>query len=258
MRSDNEAGDTSFSVWLTQMAKARGYPTDASLADALNISPSTILRWRRGSKPSVTHLLSLSSTLGVHLEGLLVLAGHADAKALSSQADLPSPPSAITETVRRIMDSSLSEHSKEALDRYWQARLNEERVRLYELIRMLEDAEQGKIDVVDDLSKVLALASQPGLPRHLVDLVREVTDILEANRPRRRRRRSSPGELHFALRATQSGRVLLELLTPDGAVTSTAGEYESPDEALQQLERKITAGPDTIGLVDERQAPDEP
>lgn len=251
MSSKSATGETAFSPWLSQMSRAMGYPTDTSLAEALGISPSTILRWRRGSKPSVTHLVTLSQILGVRLEGLLALAGHVDPEVLGPKADLPPPPSAITETVRRIRDSSLSEHSKEALDRYWTARLTDERARLYELIRMLEDAERGEIDVVDDLSKVLALASQPGLARHLVDLVTEVTDILEANKPRRRRRRATSKELHFALRATQSGRVLLELLNPDGSVTSAAREYESPDEALHQLERKITAGPDSIELVDE-------
>ncbi|MER7127826.1 helix-turn-helix domain-containing protein [Streptosporangium saharense] len=249
MRSDSRVDEPSFSIWLSQMARARGYPTDASLAEALRISPSTILRWRRGSKPSVTHLLSLSTTLGVHLEGLLVLAGHADAEALNAKPDLPSPPSAITETVRRIRNSSLSVHSKEALDRYWQARLNEERGRLYELIRMLEGAEQGETNVIDDLPKALVLASQPGLSRHLADLIREVTDVLEVSRSRKRRR-PSEGELRFVVRTTESGRVTLELLTPNGTVRSTGREYENPDEALQYLERTITAGPDASNLTD--------
>ncbi|XVQ85865.1 helix-turn-helix domain-containing protein [Microbispora siamensis] len=185
MSSKSGTDVTAFSNWLSQMSRAMGYPTDASLAEALGISPSTILRWRRGSRPSIGHLVSLSNVLGVRLEGLLALAGHVAPETLGARTDLPEPPSAVTETVRRIRDSSLSDQSKDALTRYWEGRLAEERGRLYELIRILEMAERGELDVVDDLSKILKLAAQPGLPMHLVELLGDVSEILQAPRPKR-------------------------------------------------------------------------
>ncbi|MET9068528.1 helix-turn-helix domain-containing protein [Streptosporangium sandarakinum] len=251
--SVDSSDETRFSVWLTQMARAMGYPTDASLAEALGISPSTILRWRRGSKPSVTHLVRLSTTLGVRLEGLLALAGHVDPQVLGPKAELPEPPSSVTETVRRIRGSSMSEQSQEVLTRYWNSRLAEERGRAYELIRIIEGAERGELDVVEDLAKILTLTSQSQLSKHLVDLLREVTDILgtATARPRRGRRHSPHERLQFILRRSQSDRVRLEVLGFDGTVLSAKDEFESLEAAKRQLERSLGVEPDAIRLLDE-------
>ncbi|GAA2891251.1 hypothetical protein GCM10010517_55560 [Streptosporangium fragile] len=253
MSVDSSSDKTHFSVWLTQMARAMGYPTDASLAEALDISPSTILRWHRGSKPSVAHLVRLSTTLGVRLEGLLALAGHVDPQILGPKAELPEPPSPVTETVRRIRDSSMTARSQEILTRYWNSRLAEERSRTYELIRIVEGAERGELDVVEDLAKILALTSQSQLSKHLVDLLREVTDTLGATtaRSRRGRRRSPHERLQFILRRSESDRVRLEVLGFDGTVLSAENEFESPEAAKKQLERSLGVEPDAIQLLDE-------
>ena len=76
-----------------------------------------------------TSCCSLSEVLGVQLVGLLALTGHADPNTLGSRADLPEPPSPITETVRRIRNSALDDQAKDALARYWDGRLTEERHR---------------------------------------------------------------------------------------------------------------------------------
>ncbi|GGT38553.1 helix-turn-helix domain-containing protein [Nonomuraea spiralis] len=256
MSTDSNTTETQFSVWLTQMSRAMGYPTDASLAEALEISPSTILRWRRGSKPSITHLVSLSEVLGVQLVGLLALTGHADPDILGSRAKLPEPPSPITETVRRIRSSALSDHVRGALARYWDGRLAEERHRVYELIRVLEGAERGEIDVIDDLLKVLSLASQPGLPKHLVTLLREVTSIFESGGSRRRAKRPLFSRLQFTVRSTESGRYRLEMQSSEGSMLNSLEEFETSQEAVEQLERMLGFEPEGV-QIDESSAPSE-
>ncbi|MGW4958205.1 helix-turn-helix domain-containing protein [Nonomuraea sp. NPDC004186] len=233
------------------MARAMGYPTDASLAEALEISPSTILRWRRGSRPSVEHLARLSNTLGVRLEGLLALAGHVSPSVFDAKADLPEPPSPITETVRRITDSPLSDASKDALIKYWNERLTEERALVYELIRILAGAERGEVDVVDDLAAVLRLAAQPELSSHLVELLRRVTGVLHRPKPRSRPRRAAENEVRFALRPTSAGRVRFEVINPDGSVAASGDEFDTSEDAARQLERHLGVELDDIQLLGE-------
>lgn len=228
-----------------------GYPTDASLAEALEISPSTILRWRRGSRPSVEHLAKLSSILGVRLEGLLALAGHVSPGVFDANADLPEPPSPITETVRRITDSPLSDASKDALIKYWNERLAEERALVYELIRILDGAERGAVDVVDDLATILRLASQPELSSHLVELLKRVTGILHRSKPRSRQRRAVRNEVRFVLRPTVAGRVRFEVINPDGSVVASGDEFDTSEDAVRQLERHLGVELDDVQLLGE-------
>ncbi|MET7327456.1 helix-turn-helix transcriptional regulator [Nonomuraea sp. NPDC005650] len=233
------------------MARAMGYPTDASLAEALEISPSTILRWRRGSRPSVEHLAKLSGILGVRLEGLLALAGHVSPGVFDTRADLPEPPSPITETVRRITDSPLSDESKDALIKYWNERLAEERALVYELIRILDGAERGEVDVVDDLATILRLASQPELSSHLVELLKRVTGILHGSKPRSRRRRAVGNEVRFVLRPTAAGRVRFEVINPDGSIVAFGDEFDTSEDAVRQLERHLGVELDDVQLLRE-------
>lgn len=249
MSSSSTSEETSFSSWLTQMARAMGYPTDASLAEAIGLSPSTILRWRRGSRPSVEHLARLSNILGVRLEGLLALAGHVRPGIFDANADLPEPPSPITETVRRITDSPLSEASKDALIKYWNERLAEERALVYELIRILNGAERGEVDVVDDLATILRLASQPELSSHLVELLRRVTAILHRSKPKTRQRRAVTKEVRFVLRPTAAGRVRFEVINPDGSVAALGDEFDTSEEAARQLERHLGVELDDVQLL---------
>jgi transcriptional regulator with XRE-family HTH domain len=229
-----------------------GYPTDASLAEALEISPSTILRWRRGSRPSVEHLARLSNILGVRLEGLLALAGHVSPGVFDTKADVPVPPSPITETVRRITDSPLSDASKDALIKYWNERLTEERALVYELIRIVAGAERGEVDVVDDLAAILRLASQPELSSHLVELLRRVRGILHRSKPRSRQRRAAAeNEVRFALRPTAAGRVRFEVINPDGSVVASGDEFDTSEDAVRQLERHLGVELDDIQLLGE-------
>ncbi|GAA0917521.1 hypothetical protein GCM10009560_13590 [Nonomuraea longicatena] len=197
------------------------------------------------------HLAKLSNILGVRLEGLLALAGHVGPGVLDANANLPEPPSAITETVRRITDSPLSEASKSALIKYWNERLTEERALVYELIRILKGAERGEVDVVDDLATILRLASQPELSSHLVELLRRVTTILHSSKPRSRRRHAVTKGVRFALRPTEAGRVRFEIVNPDGSVAALGDEFDTSEEAVRQLERRLGVELDDIQLLGE-------
>ncbi|GAA0947602.1 helix-turn-helix transcriptional regulator [Nonomuraea longicatena] len=194
MSGDNPSGRGNFSEWLTAMAKAMGYGTDAALSDALGISQSTILRWRQGSKPSIRHLASLSRVLGTRLEALLVLTGHVSADAFGANTDTPEPPSATTEAVRKIKDATLGEPLKERLLKYWELRLGEERGRLYALIKALEEEElkgpEGSLDVAEAYRLM-----KSDLPKHFADLMtaaRRYFDLASPRRGVRRRARRQP------------------------------------------------------------------
>ncbi|MGW6495782.1 helix-turn-helix domain-containing protein [Nonomuraea angiospora] len=196
MSGDNLSGRGNFSEWLTAMAKAMGYGTDAALSDALGISQSTILRWRQGSKPSLRHLASLSRVLGTRLEPLLVLTGHVSADAFGSNVDTPEPPSAITETVRKIKDSTLGDPLKERLLEYWDLRLSEERGRLYAAIKALEEEE--KTGSEQDVAETYRLMKSD-LPKHFADLMMAARSYFESTYPRRgsRRRSRQPDSIDF-------------------------------------------------------------
>ncbi|MEU7741934.1 helix-turn-helix transcriptional regulator [Nonomuraea sp. NPDC049158] len=189
MSGDNPSGRGNFSDWLTAMAKAMGYGTDAALSDALGISQSTILRWRQGSKPSIRHLAGLSRVLGTRLEPLLVLTGHVSADTFDANTDAPEPPSATTETVRKIKDSTLGDSLKERLLEYWDLRLGEERGRLYALIKALEEEERTGPETSLDVAETYRLMKSD-LPKHFADLMTAARDYFENALPRRGRRRT--------------------------------------------------------------------
>jgi transcriptional regulator with XRE-family HTH domain len=195
---DNPADRGNFSDWLTAMAKAMGYGTDAALSDALGISQSTILRWRQGSKPSIRHLASLSRVLGTRLEPLLVLTNHVSADAFGMNIDTPEPPSAITETVRKIKDSTLGEPLKERLMEYWELRLNEERGRLYALIKALEEEERTGTDNPLDPVEAYRLM-KTDMPKHFADTVMFARSYFDNTAPRRgtRRRARKPDAIEI-------------------------------------------------------------
>jgi hypothetical protein len=194
--------------------------------------------------------VTLSEVLGVQLVGLLALTGHADPDVLGDRGKLPEPPSPITETVRRIRDSDLSDQAKDALAKYWDGRLAEERHRVYELIRILEGAERGQLDVIDDLLKVLSLASQPGLPKHLMNLLREVTSILESGGTRRRLKRPSLSRFQFAVRPTESGRYRLAMQGSEGVMLNSLEEFETSQDAVHRLERMLGVEPEGVQVED--------
>lgn len=198
MSGDNLSGRGNFSEWLTAMAKAMGYGTDAALSDALGISQSTILRWRQGSKPSIRHLASLSRVLGTRLEPLLVLTGHVSADAFGANTETPEPPSAITETVRKIKDSTLGDSLKARLLEYWDLRLGEERGRLYALIKALEEEKLTGSENSLDVAETYRLMKSD-LPKHFADLMTAARSYFDRTSTRRvtRRRARQPAAIDF-------------------------------------------------------------
>ncbi|WP_157254025.1 helix-turn-helix domain-containing protein [Nonomuraea typhae] len=130
-----EAGNE-FWDWFSKTAKGLGYRTEAALARALQTSPSTVLRWRKGTRPTIPHLLKISSLFGVRLESLLVLSGHVPAD-LVQDSRVPEPPGHVTPTERIIRESDLDERMAELMNSYWASRIDEERKRVQRLIELL-------------------------------------------------------------------------------------------------------------------------
>ena len=103
--SRSEKEPSPFADWLDGMARAFGYPRDADLARKLQLRQSTVSRWRKGARPSVEHLLRVAALFGTNITVLLKLAGYIP---MDFELDeVPEPPSAKTETVRRIADAEL-------------------------------------------------------------------------------------------------------------------------------------------------------
>lgn len=180
----------SFARWLTDMSRALGYAREADLARALGLPQSTVLRWRKGSRPSVEHLVRVSRVLKTELEPLLVLSGHVDADlGVDVRARPPEPPSPRTETVRRIEEADLPEEMKEVLRQYWDKRLQEERARVYRFIDQFSDPLDPSLD---EMKNWLARAYDTDLPQHVtaafMDLLnlqveREASHLPQEGRP---------------------------------------------------------------------------
>ncbi|TDC52865.1 transcriptional regulator [Actinomadura sp. KC345] len=155
----------SFARWLADMSRALGYPREADLARALGLPQSTVSRWRKGSRPSVEHLVRLSRVLKTELEPLLVLSGHVDADiGIDVLSRPPEPPSSRTETVRRIEEADLPEDMKEILRQYWDRRLAEERGRVYRFITQFSSPEDV---AMEEMKGWLASAYETELPLHV-------------------------------------------------------------------------------------------
>lgn len=134
---DGRSGvENRFWEWLSRTAVGLGYPTEAALARALDISPSTVFRWRTGSRPTIKHLLGISRTFGIKLEALLVLSGHAPADAVGDPKP-PLPLEPVTPAERIILDADLDSHLEAIMQKYWESRILEERKRLEMLIELL-------------------------------------------------------------------------------------------------------------------------
>lgn len=177
----------SFPRWLADMSRALGYAREADLARALGLPQSTVSRWRKGSRPSVEHLVRLSRVLKTELEPLLVLSGHVDADiGVDVLARPPEPPSPRTETVRRIEEADMPEAMRAVLRYYWDKRLQEERARVYRFI----DQFSGRLEPsLDEMKDWLAKAYETDLPQHVTGAFMDLlnlqvsTEAVQASRP---------------------------------------------------------------------------
>ena len=64
-----------FARWLDSLMPAV-FESDAALARAIGAKQSTVMRWHRGSIPTVPYLLKLSEVTGTRIEVLLKIAGY--------------------------------------------------------------------------------------------------------------------------------------------------------------------------------------
>lgn len=148
-----------FADWLTTMSRALGYGREADLARALDIPQSTVLRWRRGSQPSISHLAKLSTVLRTDLVALLQLAGHIEPGFTSP----PEPPDGRTETERRIDDANITDAAKGVLRTYLADRMAEEEARIVTLLAHLAEGWE-----ISSLDRVL----RTDLPVHVARALR--------------------------------------------------------------------------------------
>lgn len=74
-RSESDPRATAFGAFLDSVVPAL-YPTDAALARALSVPQSSVLRWRRGTVPSVPNLLKLAQVTNTSTDFLLRVAGY--------------------------------------------------------------------------------------------------------------------------------------------------------------------------------------
>lgn len=182
-----------FATWLASMSVALGYPREADLARALDLPQSTVSRWRKGSRPSVEHLWRLGRLLKTDLEPLLVLAGHIPGNTgVDPFAAPPSPPSATTETVRRIKDADMPERMKDVVFAYWERRLAEERSRVYAFISEFS----GPPRPGDTSMRAwLAKAYETALPVHVTDAFLDLLTMqVERMQPPAARKRAPHGD----------------------------------------------------------------
>jgi transcriptional regulator with XRE-family HTH domain len=170
-----------FADWLERTARGLGYESDAKLAAALDLPQSTIGRWRRPatgrktvSRPSVEHLVRISSLFGVAVEQLLVLAGHVPPEAVRRAED-GSPATPTTATENLIVQAGLPEAVEQVVRAYLRARLKEERVRLAALIRVIGEA-QGRDKAPAALAGGVAELLATDLPAHVAELLADARD----------------------------------------------------------------------------------
>lgn len=151
-----------FADWLAAMSKALGYTREADLARALDVPQSTVLRWRRGSRPSIDHLARLSAVLRTDLVALLQLVGHIEPGFVGAIVE---PPTRRTETERRIDDAEISDDAREALRQYLAARAVEEDLRVRALLAHHADG-----DDEDRLDRI----HRTDLPVHVARALRDL------------------------------------------------------------------------------------
>lgn len=152
-----------FGEWLTAMTRGLGFRQDAQIARALNVSPSTVGRWRRGSRPSVQELVTISRAFGVGLEPLLVISGLVERSELSN-GQPPKPPQPVSVATRHILDAPIGDAAKTRLFDFWEARMDEEHERLYQLI---DEFRQSKADA----GRMLSDYGRSDIARHVYDAV---------------------------------------------------------------------------------------
>lgn len=213
-RSPTEA--TPFARWLAGMSRALGYTREADLARALELPQSTVMRWRKGSRPSVEHLVRVSRVLKTQLEPLLVISGHVEPGLGFEFGDQPpEPPSPRTETVRRIEEAELPEDMKMILRQYWDKRLTEERARVYRFITQFSSAEDVPFE---EMKGWLASAYETELPLHVtsafLDLLSAQVDHEEEQRRNYRPRHRGPLQ-EWDRQVRMVGELYNRSMTPD-------------------------------------------
>ncbi|MBN6058322.1 XRE family transcriptional regulator, partial [Nonomuraea sp. RK-328] len=172
-----------FYDWLSLTARAAGYASDAALAEALDLQQSTVSRWRKGTRPHITHLVKLGRLFHMNIEPMLVLSGHVPAELLGN-TEPPEPP--VPQAVRQLQEASLPDGVKNALLRYWDQRHTEEHTRVTELAKLLESAAGGGGLTQSAMADAIVLA-ESDLPRHFAELLRQVADELQPVGRRARR-----------------------------------------------------------------------
>ncbi|UBU11623.1 helix-turn-helix domain-containing protein [Nonomuraea gerenzanensis] len=184
---DNEM--TTFAEWVSTTAKGLGYRTDAQLAAAIGVQQSTVTRWRQGNQPQIKHLVELARLFKMKIDPLLALSGHVPADLLSDAAPPGLP---MTESVRRIRDAPLTPMQKDALQNYWNHRLDEERSRLNNLIEgIVESERRGRQEVAVWAGRALVLAGHSDRAAHTTQLLGTLFAVEAAPRKRRRRTANS-------------------------------------------------------------------
>ena len=144
---------SAFTDWLDATLPALGYRNDADFSRALGSSQSNISRWRKGSQPEISHLVTVGEVLGVGLETLLVLSGYCPSTAVRK----PDPPRALTAAEADIDGCSLSVPMKDRVREYWTRRMDEERRHLGRIIDQLgEHPRQRRTDALSWLVEMTA------------------------------------------------------------------------------------------------------
>ncbi|MEV0351552.1 helix-turn-helix transcriptional regulator [Nonomuraea sp. NPDC050680] len=174
--------ENEFYDWLSATARGHGYASDAALAEALELQQSTVSRWRKGTRPHITHLVKLGRLFRMSIEPMLVLTGHVPHDLLGN-AEPPAPPT--SPTVREIQEAPLPDNIKGVLLQYWDQRLNEEQARVGELLEVFKSAD-GSALTPAATADAFALASSD-LPQHFADAMREAAHVLESVGRRTRR-----------------------------------------------------------------------
>lgn len=173
--------ENKFYDWLATTARANGYGSDAQLAEALGLQQSTVSRWRKGTRPHITHLVKLGQLFRMSIEPMLTMSGHVPPDLLRN-TEPPAPPT--PPIVRQIQEASLPDGVKKALLDYWDERLAEEQTRVTELIKVF-GSNFGGLITEDPVAGSFTLASSD-LPRHFAGLMQQA--VKELRPPARRTR----------------------------------------------------------------------
>ncbi|WP_162641192.1 hypothetical protein [Streptosporangium sp. 'caverna'] len=233
----------SFWDWLDPTSRGLGYTSEAALARALEISPTTVMRWRQGSKPNIRQLLTVSRVFGVKLEPLLVLAGLVPPEAVGN-TDLPESPSSVTPIERAIIEADLDEHLREVLAYYWKERRLEELNRIERLIALLKET---KIPLSEErYSGDIGRIFQTSLSTQVSKVIAEWTSHRMGEQASRRRRKPFEPDAQFVTRfisrisdsvriVEQENEYSFEVLT-GGKKTLKAGPFSTLENAERARE----------------------